>query len=1097
MENQTGFGQPIGTSAPRAAFDTDAPRLSLNGTWRFRLAPSVAESAEGFWEPDFDDTGWSDLPVPSSWPMHGHGRPAYTNVVYPFPVDPPHVPTDNPTGDHRLVFDVPAAFEGLGARLRFDGIDSCGRVWLNGVELGVTQGSRLPAEFDVTAALRPGGVNVLAVRVHQWSAGSYLEDQDMWWLPGIFRDVTLLARPDGGVGDVFVHATFEPDGRGRLRVEGPADALVSIPELGLADLPTGAGHDAGPVEPWTAETPRRYELIVATATETATLRIGFRTVAIVGGILTVNGRRIVLRGVNRHEFHPELGRVVPPDVVRAELELMKRHHVNAIRTSHYPPHPAVLDLCDELGFWVIDECDYETHGFEGLGWRGNPSDDPRFAAALVDRMRRMVERDKNHPSVIMWSLGNEAGVGANLGLMADWARERDPGRPLHYEGDRSCAHVDVYSRMYASHAEVDAIGRGESHVPHLPFILCEYAHAMGNGPGGLAEYDELFDRHPRCQGGFVWEWLDHGIRRPAGDYAYGGDFGEPLHDSNFVIDGLVFPDRTPSPGLTELGAVYAPVRLAARPGEVTVRNRYVFRSLAGVALRWTIAVEGVTVSEGTLGLPPIAPGQAEILSLPIASVPSAAGEAWLTVDAVDGAGLVLGSGQVQLRAAPGWVPVSPALDSAPASGETPSSGTAPIREDSATTPGPLASAGSAAAAGASGLAEPDVGSEAASGASVPGESAALGASASAGSAAAAGASGLAEPDVGSEAASGASVPGESAASGTSASAVAPGAPGVAQTSGSAEALEHQPPMPGANGSEALAAGVHASASLPSPTRVGAEEGPRWDGGVIRLGLAEFEPVHGRLTRLGGLSLNGPVLDVWRAPIDNDRLGPDPVADRWRAAGLHRMTHRLLGIELTGDALVVATRVAPAASDRALLTWYTWRNRERALELTLRVEPTGDWDIPLPRLGVRLELPPELGDVTWFGAGPGEAYPDSRTAALIGRYESTVDGLATPYVYPQENGNRADARWLTLTGPDGGGLRVEGLPRIDFTARRWSTAALDAALHRADLVPSDRIHLHLDHAHHGLGSAACGPGVLPQYVLHAAPATFAVVLQPLG
>ncbi|WP_433220030.1 glycoside hydrolase family 2 TIM barrel-domain containing protein [Dactylosporangium sp. CS-047395] len=940
MDHRTGFGQPIGTSAPRAAFDTDAPRLSLNGTWRFRLAPSVAESAEGFWEPGFDDSGWSDLPVPSSWPMHGHGHPAYTNVVYPFPVDPPHVPTDNPTGDHRLVFDVPAAFAGLGARLRFDGIDSCGRVWLNGVELGVTQGSRLPAEFDVTAVLRPGGGNVLAVRVQQWSAGSYLEDQDMWWLPGIFRDVTLLARPDGGVGDVFVHATFEPDGHGRLRVEGPADALVSIPELGLADLPTGAGHDAGPVEPWTAETPRLYELTVATATETATLRVGFRTVAIVGGILTVNGRRIVLRGVNRHEFHPELGRVVPPDVVRAELELMKRHHVNAIRTSHYPPHPAVLDLCDELGFWVIDECDYETHGFEPLGWRGNPSDDPRFAAALVDRMRRMVERDKNHPSIIMWSLGNEAGVGANLGLMADWARERDPGRPLHYEGDRSCAHVDVYSRMYATHAEVDAIGRGEDHVPHLPFILCEYAHAMGNGPGGLAEYDELFDRHPRCQGGFVWEWLDHGIRRPEGDYAYGGDFGEPLHDGNFVIDGLVFPDRTPSPGLTELGAVYAPVRLAARPGEVTVRNRYAFRSLAGADLRWTIAVEGMTVSEGTLALPPIAPGQAEMLSLPIASVPSAAGESWLTVEAVGTDGLVLGCGQVQLRAAPG------------------------------------------------------------------------------------------------------------------------------------------------------------SAALPSSTRAGAEGGPCREGGLIRFGPAEFEPVYGRLTRLGGLALNGPVLDVWRAPIDNDRLGPDPVADRWRAAGLHRMTHRLLGVDLTDDALVVATRVAPAASDRALLTWYTWRNRGRALELTVRVEPTGDWDIPLPRLGVRLELPPELGDVAWFGAGPGEAYPDSRTAALIGRYESTVDGLATPYVYPQENGNRADARWLTLTGPDGRGLRVEGLPRIDFTARRWSTAALDAARHGADLVPSDRVHLHLDHAHHGLGSAACGPGVLPQYVLHAAPATFTVVLQPL-
>ncbi|WP_426512327.1 glycoside hydrolase family 2 TIM barrel-domain containing protein [Dactylosporangium sp. McL0621] len=940
MDYLTGFGRPLGTTAPRAAFGTDAPRLSLNGTWRFRLAPSVAEAAAGFWAPDFDDTGWAELPVPSSWPMHGFGRPAYTNVVYPFPVDPPHVPTDNPTGDHRLVFDVPAGFAGLGARLRFDGVDSCGRVWLNGVELGVTQGSRLPAEFDVTAALRPGGANVLAVRVHQWSAGSYLEDQDMWWLPGIFRDVTLLARPAGGVDDVFVQAGYEPDGRGRLRVEGPADAVVSIPELGLDRLPAGTAHDAGPVEPWTAETPRLYELVVATATETATLRIGFRTVAVTGGILTVNGRRIVLRGVNRHEFHPELGRVVPPDVVRAELELMKRHHVNAIRTSHYPPHPAVLDLCDELGFWVIDECDYETHGFEPVGWRGNPSDDPRFAEACVDRMRRMVERDKNHPSVIMWSLGNEAGVGANLGRMADWARERDPGRPLHYEGDRSCAHVDVYSRMYAGHAEVDAIGRGEGQVPHLPFILCEYAHAMGNGPGGLAEYDELFDRHPRCQGGFVWEWLDHGIRRPEGDYAYGGDFGEPLHDGNFVIDGLVFPDRTPSPGLTELAAVYAPVRLNVGAGEVTVRSRYVFRSLAGAELRWSVTVDGGPGAEGSVPLPVVAAGEMVVVALnhDMADKPgsgaadSSGSEAWLTVHTVAPDGLVLGSGQVQLRAA------------------------APV----------------------------------------------------------------------------------------------PGVPAGA--------------------------------------------GPRRDGGVIRLGAAEFEPVHGTLTRLGSLALRGPVLDVWRAPIDNDRLGHDPVAARWRAAGLHRMTHRLLGLELGPDALVVATRVAPAAADRALLAWYTWRTLGDAVELTVRVEPAGDWDVPLPRLGVHLELPADLGAVAWFGAGPGEAYPDSRTAALTGRYESTVDDLTTPYVYPQENGNRADAHWLTLTGPDGHGLRVEAAPRIDFTARRWSTAALDAARHRSELVAEDRIHLHLDHAHHGLGSAACGPGVLPQYELRPEPATFTVTLR---
>ncbi|WP_432843411.1 glycoside hydrolase family 2 TIM barrel-domain containing protein [Dactylosporangium sp. CA-092794] len=1023
MEYLTDFGRPIGTCAPRAAFASDAARLSLNGVWRFRLAPSAAEAAEGFWEPGFDDAGWAELPVPSSWPMHGHGRPAYTNVVYPFPVDPPRVPTENPTGDHRLAFDVPAGFAGAGARLRFDGVDSCGRVWLNGVELGVTQGSRLPAEFDVTGALRPGERNVLAVRVHQWSAGSYLEDQDMWWLPGIFRDVTLLVRPAGGIDDLFVHAGLEPGGRGRLFVEGPAGAVVDVPELGLHGLAVGVAHDAGPVGPWTAETPRLYTLTVATPAETATLRIGFRTVAVENGLLTVNGRRIVLHGVNRHEFHPGLGRVVPPDVVRAELELMKRHHVNAIRTSHYPPHPAVLDLCDELGFYVIDECDYETHGFERVGWRGNPSDDPRFADACVDRMRRMVERDKNHPSVIMWSLGNEAGVGANLGLMAAFARERDPGRPLHYEGDRSCAHVDVYSRMYATHAEVAAIGRGEDHVPHLPFILCEYAHAMGNGPGGLLEYEELFDRHPRCQGGFVWEWLDHGIR--VGDhYAYGGDFGEPLHDGNFVVDGLVFPDRSPSPGLTELAAVYAPVRLSVRPGEVTVANRYAFRDLSHAALHWQVTVDGVVAGEGAAVLPAVGPGAAAVVALPAASVPSEPGECWLTVWATDRTGLRLGAGQTRLAPAPDVVRTNT---------------TAPVQTAAEVVR--LGGAESEGAVGTGPIRAADV---------------------------------VRLGDAESEAAVGT---GPIRAAGV-----------VRLGDAESEAAVGSGPI--------RAAGVVRLGGAESEAAVGS--GPIRAADTVRLGRAEFEPVHGRLVRLGGLALSGPVLDVWRAPIDNDRLGRDPIEPRWRAAGLHRMTHRLDGLELAGDALVVRTRVAPAGGDLALRTRYAWKwFGDNGLELTVSVEPEGDWDVPLPRLGVGLRLPADLAAVEWFGAGPGEAYPDSRTAALVGRYTSTVDELATPYVFPQENGNRADARWLTLTRPDGSGLRVEAAPRIDFTARRWPTSTLDAARHTTDLVPTDAIHLQLDHTHHGLGSAACGPGPLPQYVLTPAPATFAVTFRELS
>src|SRR6266702_3743906 len=369
--------------------------------------------------------------------------------------------------------------------------------------------------------------------------------------PVIVRGVTLLSRPADGLPDFFVHADYDHEtGVGTLSVDTDRPALLSVPALGLVDVPAAGPHRIESVAPWSAEVPTRYAGTLVTAGERVEIHIGFRTVAVVDGVLTVNGRPVLLRGVNRHEWHPEHGRAVPRETMLADVLLMKRHNINAVRTSHYPPHPHFLDLCDEYGLWVLDECDLETHGFQFVEWRGNPSDDPAWADALLDRMRRTVERDKNHPSVIMWSLGNESHTGRNLAAMADWTHERDPSRPLHYEGDQNCAYTDVYSRMYHSHADVDAIGRhaepptddpaADAHRRSLPFVAREYAHAMGNGPGGLTEYQELFERYPRCAGGFVWEWIDHGIPRPAtGDYAYGGDFGEPLHDGHFVIDGLV------------------------------------------------------------------------------------------------------------------------------------------------------------------------------------------------------------------------------------------------------------------------------------------------------------------------------------------------------------------------------------------------------------------------------------------------------------------------------------------------------------------------------------------------------------------------------
>ncbi|GGT42051.1 glycoside hydrolase family 2 TIM barrel-domain containing protein [Streptomyces chromofuscus] len=933
-----------GALPPRARYASDAARLSLNGDWRFRLSPTADAEDDSFAEPGYDAGAWPQVAVPGHWVLQGHGAPAYTNHLYPFPVDPPHVPTDNPTGDHLRHFDLPDGWPETGdAVLRFDGVESCARVWLNGTELGEFKGSRLPHEFEVAQLLKRVG-NVLAVRVHQWSAGSYLEDQDQWWLPGIFRDVTLLHRPVGGARDFFVHASYDHlTGEGTLRVDSDVPGRVTVPELSV-DIATGEPVTVA-VEPWTAETPRLYEGVLATEGERVALRVGFRTVALEDGLIKVNGRSVLFKGVNRHEWHPERGRALDVETMRADVLLMKRHNVNAVRTSHYPPHPAFLDLCDEYGLWVVDECDLETHGFVTQSWRDNPCDDDRWTPALLDRAARMVERDKNHPSVVVWSLGNEAGTGRGLTAMAEWIHGRDDSRLVHYEGDVDCRDTDVYSRMYAPHAEVDRIGRGLDGGTHkrraLPFILCEYGHAMGNGPGGLADYQRIFESHDRLQGGFVWEWIDHGVAHPELGFAYGGDFGEELHDGNFVCDGLVFPDRTPSPGLTEFKKVIEPVRIDGDgpSGAVRVTNTHDFADLSALAFEWSYQVDGETAESGPLSVPPLTPGESADVKLP------------------------------------------------------------------------------------------------------------------------------APPD----------------------------APTGAETQWTVRALLARDTPWGERGHEV------AWAQLPVGRRESvvpaATASPAADGPLLRLGPAAFDARTGALRAVGGVEVTGLRLDVWRAPTDNDEGAPWQPDARygplWRRLGLHRMQHRLDGVEVGGDALTVRTRVAPAAAEVALRTVYRWTADGNRLRLCVSVTPEGDWQLPLPRLGIRFGLA-SADRVTWFGGGPGEAYPDTKAASKLGRWRSTVDAMQTPYVRPQENGARADVRWAEL-----GGLRVDGDPEFWLTARRWTTEQLDAARHLTDLTPGGTVWVNLDHGQMGIGSQSCGPGALPQYHLHARPSTFSFVFTPTG
>ncbi|NOL45106.1 DUF4981 domain-containing protein [Kribbella sandramycini] len=617
----------------RAWLDDDTERVALGGDWSFRLSPSVADAPDDLKDPD--TSGWDTLAVPGHWQLSGYGAPAYTNVVYPFPLEPPYVPTDNPTGDYVRTVAVPASFAGARVVLRFEGVDSRFKVYVNGSAVGWSSGSRLPSEFDVTSLVTPGSEARIAVRVHQWSAGSYVEDQDMWWLSGIFREVNLLAQRPEAATDVFVHSSYA-DGVGTLRVDADVAGTVVVPELGL-ETPTGVEVTA-PVEPWSAEVPRLYDGVLQTAGGAVRLRIGFRTVAIADGVLTVNGNRVLFNGVNRHEFHPDRGRALTEQDMLDDVLIMKRAGINAVRTSHYPPHPHFLSLCDEYGLYVVDECDLETHGF---GYEPEPPDlpnpvmDPRWRDDLVTRMQRMIHRDKNHPSIVIWSLGNECGMGENLKAMYDAAKELDPSRPVHYERDLEAEFVDIYSRMYTDPAGCAEIGADASKYRNLPFILCEYGHAMGNGPGGLLDYRDVFDKYPRCQGGFIWEFIDHGLRTTIDGrevYAYGGDFGETIHDGNFVCDGLLFPDRTPSPGMHEFIKVIEPLRiLAAGNGAISITNRHEVLDTGHLTFTYKIEAEGNQLTTGTLDVPTIAPSATVEVALPAhdASAP----ETWLTVTA--------------------------------------------------------------------------------------------------------------------------------------------------------------------------------------------------------------------------------------------------------------------------------------------------------------------------------------------------------------------------------------------------------------------------------------------------------------------------------
>ena len=620
---------------------------NLNGVWKFMFLDAPEYSPEGFFNSDFDVTKMDDITVPGNWQLQGYGKMHYSDLWYNFPINPPYVPTENPTGIYKRTFFVEESYRDKKIIIRFCDVDSAYHLWINGKEVGYSKVARNESEFDITDLIRVGEENDVTVRVYQWSDGTYLEDQDMWWESGIFRDVELIGVPKDGINDYKVIADLDDEYKnGIFKVEA---FLRTTKEVNVTFELVDAGENTvftktvvakegkacideviADVNHWTAETPYLYKLFMTVEdngqiVEVIPQNVGFRNIRLNGETFLVNGVAIKFKGVNRHDYSPQNGRVVSREEIEKDIILMKQFNINAIRTSHYPNSYYLYDLCDEYGMYLIAETDLECHGFELTGDYKWITDDPSWELAYVSRMTRMIERDKNHPAIIFWSLGNESAFGCNFRKMTDVAHEMDPTRLVHYEGDFDVESADVYSTMYTwiENPKKPYLMKDIIEKSKKPHIHCEYCHAMGNGPGNLKDYQDLVYAHDKLQGGFVWEWFDHGIESftESGEkyYRYGGDFGDDPSNKDFCIDGLIMPDRTPSPGLYEYKKVIEPITTTAvdiQKGIINLLSRYDFANLDRFNLVYKVMEDDVILQTGFMAVPSIEARANKDITLP-------------------------------------------------------------------------------------------------------------------------------------------------------------------------------------------------------------------------------------------------------------------------------------------------------------------------------------------------------------------------------------------------------------------------------------------------------------------------------------------------
>jgi beta-galactosidase len=1006
--------------------------LDLDGSWQFALVDNPDAVTAEHVAPDTDDASWAAIEVPGAWPRQGFDRPHYTNIVMPFAGEPPATPDHNPTGVYRRRFRLPAAWRARRVVLHVGAAESCCFVYLNGAFLGMAKDSRLPSEFDLGPALQ-AGANLLAIVVIRYSDGTWLEDQDHWFMAGLHRSVYLRASDRAWIESLRVDADYdaatgagslsliaqagfiEPGAGWRIRfsVEDPSGRRVPV-AAAEQDVPWFRSHSKRAqqasamlfsgarvravvrlrrAQPWSHEAPRLYgvfaELISPDGhvVEATSVRTGLRRVEIRERDLLINGQRVLIYGVNRHDFDPLRGRVVGQDAMRQDLLLMKQHGFNAVRTAHYPNDPALLDLTDELGLYVIAEANIESHARQL-----SLCHDPRFRDAFMTRFTRMVERDVNHPSVIGWSLGNEAGYGDVHDAMAAWARRFDPSRFVHYEGAVqlpwiawegralppqeaapkpafSAAATDLICPMYPT---IDAIVRyGTSGPLARPVILCEYSHAMGNSNGSLADYWDAIEATPGLQGGFIWDWIDQGLQETdAGRtwHAFGGDYGDIPNDANFCINGLVFPDRTPHPALREHKVLAQPFRLRlidGQSGKFVLDNRQWFEPLQRLRGVLSLLVDGRERGRVTFKVPRVEPRQSVDLEIDWPDTELRPGEerralVRLYTTSASGwadAGFELGFAEFALGRAPrgrrtGRVAV-PQRDAGRVSLQ---SGRLALCIDEASGAVMIAAAGADFGAGAG-----------------------------------------------------------------------------------ATTLVHDLIL-----------------SL-------------WRAPVDNDGIKLLSPVGGVLQRWLDWGL--------------DRL--ERQVESVEAGG--RSIERVSTWHLPGSNEVVRQRERFTLARAADATM----NGSVHIEQVVEVPPALN---DLPRVGLLARLSPRLDRLEYYGRGPEENHSDRLRGYPLARYRSTAEQEHVPYVVPQSCGNHAEVRWLAVTDENGRGLEVEFDRPGEFSLSRYGDAALHRARHQKDLRPDGHLHLHLDHLQRGVGTGACGPDTLPRYRVGAGKHRFALRLR---